>query len=84
MRYAYVMNTATHVDFLIYSKISKKPILVIEVDGFRFHKEGTVQSDRDRMKNLILERYGIPFLRFPTNGSGEREKLVQVLNSLRT
>ena len=80
----YVMNTATHVDFLIYSKISKKPILVIEVDGFHFHKEGTVQADRDRMKNLILERYGIRYLRFPTNGSGEREKLVQALNSLRS
>lgn len=38
----YAMNRATHLDFLIYSRISKKPILVIEVDGYRYHKENMV------------------------------------------
>ncbi|QAT42435.1 AAA domain-containing protein [Aminipila luticellarii] len=75
----YAMNMATHVDFLIYNRISKKPVLGIEVDGFHNHKDGTRQSERDKMKNHIFELYNIPLLRFPTNGSGEREKIEQFL-----
>lgn len=76
----YAMNPATHLDFLIYNKISKHPILAIEVDGFHYHKDGTAQAEKDKMKNHILELYGIPYLRFPTNGSGEKERLEQALN----
>ena len=57
----YSMNTATHLDFLIYNRISKKPILAIEVDGYHNHKDGTLQAKRDKMKNHILELYGIPY-----------------------
>ena len=76
------MNPATHVDFLIYSKISKRPIVVIEVDGFHYHKEGTVQVERDKKKNHILELYGIPLMRFATNGSGEKEKIMEFLREM--
>lgn len=43
----YLMNEYTHVDFLIYSKIVHQPTLIVEVDGYEFHKEGTVQAERD-------------------------------------
>lgn len=76
----YVMNTATHLDFLIYNRIAKKPVLAVEVDGFRYHKKGTPQAERDQKKDHILELYHIPLLRFPTNGSGEREKLRRALS----
>jgi len=75
----FVMNPATHVDFLLYSKISKKPILAIEVDGFHYHKYGTAQYERDRLKDSIMERYEIPLLRFPTNGSEECAKIESFL-----
>ena len=78
----YAMNPATHLDFLIYNRISKKPVLAIEVDGYEYHKEDTVQASRDFLKNHILELYEIPLLRFKTNGSGEREKLIEILNKL--
>ena len=78
----YAMNPATHLDFLIYNRISKKPVLAIEVDGYEYHKEDTVQASRDLLKNHILEVYEIPLLRFKTNGSGEREKLIDILNKL--
>ena len=71
----YAMNTATHIDFLIYNRITKKPVLAIEVDGFHFHKDNTTQKKRDQMKDRILGLYNIPLLRFPTTGSGERERL---------
>ncbi len=78
----YAMNPATHVDFLIYNRISKKPVLVIEVDGYEYHKDGTLQASRDLLKNRILELYEIPMLRFKTNGSGEREQITSTLDKL--
>lgn len=78
----YVMAPGTHVDFVIYSKISKKLILVVEVDGYRFHKEGTKQAERDKMKNTILDTYEIPYVRFKTNGSGEKEVITNKLLEL--
>jgi hypothetical protein len=78
----YAMNPATHLDFLIYNRIGKKPVLAIEVDGYEYHKEDTVQASRDLMKNHIMELYEIPLLRFKTNGSGEREKIVEMLDKL--
>ena len=78
----YAMNPATHLDFLIYNRISKKPILAVEVDGYTFHKDGTSQAERDKMKNHILDLYHVPYLRFATNGSGEKEKLTQKLHEL--
>ena len=75
----YAMNTATHVDFLIYNKISKKPVFAVEVDGFHYHREGTKQKERDKMKDRILDLYGIPLLRFSTTGSGEQERLELML-----
>lgn len=78
----YAMNPATHLDFLIYNRIGKKPVLAIEVDGYEYHKEDTVQASRDLMKNHIMELYEIPLLRFKTNGSGEREKIIEMLDKL--
>lgn len=76
----YAMNPATHLDFLIYNRIGKKPVLAVEVDGYEYHKEETVQASRDLLKNHILELYEIPLLRVKTNGSGEREKIVEMLD----
>ncbi|WP_195377184.1 AAA domain-containing protein [Anaerotruncus rubiinfantis] len=76
----YAMNTATHLDFLIYNRISKLSVLAIEVDGFHFHKPGTAQYERDRLKDHILKLYGIPMLRLATNGSGEIEKIATFLD----
>jgi len=78
----YASNPLTHVDFLIYNKLGKVPILGIEVDGFEFHKQGTHQAERDKMKDEILGKYNFPLLRFKTNGSNEKEKLTNKLNEL--
>ncbi len=78
----YAMNPATHLDFLVYNRIGKKPVLVIEVDGYEYHKADTVQASRDLLKNRIMELYEIPLLRFKTNGSGEKEKIIAMLDKL--
>lgn len=77
----FAMNPAAHLDFLIYNRIGKKPVLAIEVDGYENHKQGTAQASRDLLKDHILELYQIPLLRFKTNGSGEKEKIVEELEN---
>ncbi len=78
----YVMNPNTHVDFLIYSRIDKKPLLAVEVDGYKYHKKGTEQAERDRKKDSIMRKYEFPIIRFATNGSREKEKLEEVLSGI--
>lgn len=71
----FVNTGLSHLDFLIFNKVSKQPMLAIEVDGFHYHKDGMKQAERDKLKNHILEVYGLPLLRFLTNGSGEKDRL---------
>lgn len=78
----YAMNGLTHLDFLIYNKLNKMPVLAIEVDGFKYHKEGTKQFERDRMKDAILQRYQVPLLRFKTNESQEEKRLIETLSDI--
>ena len=76
----YASNGATHLDFLIYNRVSKQPVLAIETDGYQFHKQGTRQSERDRMKDRILDRYGLPLLRLSTTGTDEEAKIKDQLS----
>ena len=76
----YAKNDWTHVDFLIYKTIDKSPVLAIEVDGSKYHKEGTKQAQRDELKNVIFEKYDIPLYRFSTTGSNEKERLIKILH----
>jgi len=78
----YAENIITHVDFLIFDKIDKTPRLAVEVDGAAFHTDGSRQSERDAMKNEILGKYDLPLIRFRTDGSGERNRLIVALESL--
>ncbi len=77
----FATNDWTHVDFLIFSKLSHLPNLVIEVDGFTFHNNEK-QKERDRLKDTILTKYGIPILRLNTVGSNERDRIREKLLEL--
>ena len=75
----FVQNTWSHVDFLIYRKVDKKPKLAIEVDGAAFHKKGSVQKEvRDKIKDRVFDKSGLPLLRLSTTGSGEAERIMNV------
>lgn len=80
----YAQHRNTHLDFLIYNKLGKNPVLAIEVDGYEFHKSGTEQAERDKKKDKILAKYGLEVIRFPTTGSGEKQKLIDKLNEITT
>ena len=80
--YSYANNIMTHCDFLIFDRVAKKPVLGIEVDGTKYHHENTKQYERDRMKDSIFATYNIPLIRFRTDGSQEKAKLIQALSKL--
>lgn len=78
----YATNHKTHLDFLIYNTIGKKPILAIEVDGYKYHNKKTKQYERDQLKDMILKKYSFPLLRLKTTGNKEEENIRKCLNSL--
>lgn len=60
-------------DFVLYFKVGKTPIGVIEVDG-GYH-DHPVQAARDIMKNEILNKCRIPILRLRTVDSGIKQRI---------
>ncbi|NFF82339.1 DUF2726 domain-containing protein [Clostridium botulinum] len=80
--YKFAMNNLTHIDFLLFNKMNKMPVLAIEVDGYAYHAENNKQLKRDKMKDHILKTYGIEILRFSTNGSDEENKIREKLRNL--
>lgn len=77
----YVQNDLTHVDFLVFHKLNKQPLLAIEVDGVQFHLPESVQWKRDQMKNLIFQKIHFPLLRISTDGSSIEEKICDHLRT---
>ncbi|MCS7464993.1 DUF2726 domain-containing protein [Paenibacillus doosanensis] len=78
---SYVKHNSS-VDFVIYYKLNKQPLLVIEVDGFSYHENNVQQSRRDVLKNGILKKYDLPLLRLATTGSNEEEKIKNELDKV--
>lgn len=76
----YFIQNNSRLDFLLYNKIDKAPILAIEVDGVSFHEDKS-QKDRDNKKTHILEVIGLPLLRLSTNGYDEEMKIIDKLNA---
>jgi very-short-patch-repair endonuclease len=64
-------------DFVLYFKVGKMPLGVIEVDGASHDRED--QAQRDALKNSILEKCGIPLLRLRTVESRIEEKVAAFL-----
>lgn len=56
----------SHVDFLVYNTLTKRPLLIIEVDGWHFHQESEVQQSRDILKDQILSKYQLTLRRLST------------------
>ncbi|REC76842.1 hypothetical protein DRF60_13245 [Chryseobacterium elymi] len=68
----------SRVDFLLYSKIDKTPVLAIEVDGVSFH-DNVLQRERDQKKDNILKIIGLPLLRLSTDGHDEHARIIEKL-----
>ena len=71
----YGRRSGTHLDFLLFTRLGRRPVLAIEVDGVAFHKADSVQGKRDRLKDAIMAKAGIPLLRASTDAAGLEEKI---------
>lgn len=74
-------NPWTHADFVIYNKYSNQPVAIIEVDGVSFHEQQQRQVERDTMKDNILTKANISFIRLKTNESNEKQRIINLLSA---
>lgn len=73
---AFMRNRAS-CDFVLYFRVGKTPLGVIEVDGGSHDRPK--QAARDSLKNSILEKSNLPILRLRTVESGIEEKIAKFL-----
>lgn len=78
----FVLHPWSHVDFLVYDTIGKLPVLGIEVDGWAFHRPGSLQSERDELKNSVFQRADLRMLRLSTTGSREDAVISEALREV--
>lgn len=71
------MRNRSSCDFVLYFKVGKKPLGVIEVDG-GYHDKPE-QAARDALKNSILAKIDLPILRLRTVESHIEEKIDEFL-----
>lgn len=79
---AYALHPQTHLDFLLINKVSKLPVLAVEVDGYSYHHAQHEQYQRDLKKNSICEICALPLLRLSTTGSEEELRIVTTLRKV--
>lgn len=69
-------NPLSHIDFLLYNTLTKRPLLCIEVDGWTYHQKD-VQKKRDSLKDSLLEKVGLKPLRISTVETVTTESLTE-------
>ena len=74
--------TDSALDFGVFSRVTGRLVLAIEVDGWEYHGNNKEQQQRDARKDSIMAAYGVPVLRLPTNGSGEERRIREALDEL--
>ncbi|WP_192929799.1 DUF2726 domain-containing protein [Alkaliphilus serpentinus] len=75
----FIKQPRSSVDFIIFNKFDHNPVLAIEVDGTEFHLNNPKQLERDKKKNEIFKKYGIPLLRLATHQAVIEEMIRQQL-----
>jgi hypothetical protein len=78
---AFISNSLSHVDFLLYNSITKKPLMVIEVDGWKYHNLSEVQQSRDKLKDAILTKYDLKPYRISTIDTINVETIADMLSN---
>lgn len=79
------MQNGARLDFLVYDTLDNAPVAAFEVDGAAYHRAGSRQDARDRIKDAVLSAVGLPFLRYATDSAagGEAETLSAFLAEVR-
>ncbi len=77
----FATHPLSHIDFLLYNRLTKQPLIAIEVDGWTFHKQAG-QQQRDRLKDEVLRKSNLPLLRLQTTEIVTVETLSNVLRNI--
>ncbi|MFA6832948.1 MAG: DUF2726 domain-containing protein, partial [Bacteroidaceae bacterium] len=77
---AFAESPFSHVDFLIYNSLTKKPLYAIEVDGWHFHKGCDSQQSRDALKDRIFSKLGLRLLRISTTDTVNEETMMKLIS----
>ena len=77
---AFAESQFSHVDFLVYNSLTKVAIKAIEVDGWHYHSDKTVQKSRDYLKNQVLSKLGIDLCRISTTDIVNLETIIDLLS----
>lgn len=72
------MKDRSSCDFVLYYKVGKHPVAVIEIDGYAYHTKPK-QIEFDELKNKILEKANLPLLRLSTIEGNIKEKIEEFL-----
>ena len=76
------LHSRSSCDFVIYYKVGKKPLAVIEVDGGSHELD--VQRRRDALKDSILQKAGVEILRLKTVESWIEERIIEFLDQIQS
>lgn len=79
--YKYLSHPWTHLDFVIFNRFDKIPVLAIEVDGIAYHEQCSKQLNRDALKDRCLSDCHLPILRVKTNQANVKTSVVKALRS---
>jgi len=77
----FVNSPLSHVDFLLYNTVTKRPMMCIEVDGRKFHNTD-VQKHRDQMKDEILGANGLKPVRLSTMSTVTVESVKKIITGI--
>lgn len=75
---SFAQNQLSHLDFILFNRLSKQPICAIEVDGWHFHISKN-QIQRDNTKDNILKKIGLPLIRISTNDTLTENTMTNIL-----
>lgn len=78
----FIDTAIPQIDFLVFNRVTKMPLLAIEAEGLQYHKESYKKTAEDNLIKKILEKYGIPYLYLSGNDDSEKEKLKTELDKI--
>ncbi len=80
----FARSPLAHIDFLIYNSLTKRPLQIIEADGWHPHKESEVQQARDALKDQILAKFGLCPHRISTTDTVNERTIMKTLQAICT
>lgn len=78
---AFAQSPFSHVDFLMFNSLTKRPLQTIEVDGWHFHNESAAQRSRDALKDHLLTKFGLRPHRISTTDTVDLEMMKEMIRN---